>query len=156
MITRGVLPASLAMLLMVCSTTASAQATDSARLRVPSESDSGRDLDAPLTPEETAIAWAGQVAHFIKTKWRVPAAPQATPGASLAQAAPLVARVRLQFDANGTMTGYSLSRSSQDAAYDNAVLNAVATAGPRHIFGPPPTNASFTFSIDFNSQEQPQ
>ncbi|GAB7082163.1 TonB C-terminal domain-containing protein [Megalodesulfovibrio paquesii] len=120
-----------------------------ARLQVPV----GNATDAaapPSSPEEAAVVWAGQVSFFIKQEWRVPAAALPEDNRTL------VTRVRLQFDANGTLTGHALTRSSNSFAFDDAALKAVALGSSRHPFGPPPTKAPFTFSIDFNSKEQPR
>lgn len=103
----------------------------------------------PATAEEMQVAWAAQISQHIKQHWKVP-------GDVDPAGAALVTRVRLQFDASGALTSYALSRSSQHAAFDEAALNAVALGTANAKFGPSPTHAAFSFSIDFNSKEQPR
>ena len=101
------------------------------------------------TAEELDVAWAAQISQQIRQHWRVPQ--------GVSPAGPvLVTRIRLHFDAGGVLASHSLARSSQDAAFDEAAMLAVTLGTANAVFGPPPSNASFSFSIDFNSKEQPR
>ncbi|AGW14888.1 TonB C-terminal domain-containing protein [Megalodesulfovibrio gigas] len=101
------------------------------------------------TAEELDVAWAAQISQQIKQHWRVPR--------GVSPVGPvLVTRIRLQFDASGVLASHSLARSSQNAAFDEAAMLAVTLGTANAVFGPPPSNTSFSFSIDFNSKEQPR
>ncbi len=106
-----------------------------------------RKGESAPTAQEELIIWAHFISKAIKHYWKVPAG--SVPPHR-------VARVKVAIGANGTLESYGLSRSSLNAAYDESVLKAMALAKAKEQFAPPPNNATFQFSIDFNSKEQPR